>query len=92
MSRSRELISLGPESLVLRERIVAIVKPDTIPIQRLIRRYDGEGQLIDLTGGGKARAAVITDAGFIILSPLRPKTIAARFLEAGDGMEKEEEK
>ncbi|MCR4403812.1 MAG: DUF370 domain-containing protein [Candidatus Acetothermia bacterium] len=78
---SRELIALGPQSLVLRDRVVLIARPDTVPLQRLIRRYEGEGRLIDLTQGRGARAAVITDAGFIILSPLRPKTIAERFLE-----------
>jgi regulator of extracellular matrix RemA (YlzA/DUF370 family) len=77
---SKELIALGSESLVLRERVVVIARPDTVPLQRLIRRYEGEGRLIDLTQGRRARAALITDAGFIVLSPLRPKTIAERFL------------
>lgn len=77
---SEELISLGMESLVRRDRVVVLARPDTIPLQRLIRRYEGEGQVIDLTGGRKARAAIITDTGFIILSSLRVRTIAKRFL------------
>ncbi len=77
---SEELISLGLESLVRRDRVVVLARPDTIPLQRLIRRYEGEGQVIDLTGGRKARTAIITDAGFIILSSLRVRTIAKRFL------------
>ncbi|MFQ6118139.1 MAG: DUF370 domain-containing protein [Candidatus Bipolaricaulia bacterium] len=78
---SKELISLGLESLVRRDRVVVIARPDTAPIRRLIKRYDEEGKLIDLTRGRKARAAIITDAGLIILSPLRTKTIAGRFIE-----------
>lgn len=77
---SEELISLGMESLVRRDRVVVLARPDTIPLQRLIRRYEGEGQVIDLTGGRRARSAIITDAGFIILSSLRVRTIAKRFL------------
>ncbi len=77
---SKELINLGRESLVRWERIVVIARPDTAPIRRLMKRYEEEGKLIDLTRGRKTRAAIITDAGFIILSPLRTKTIAERFL------------
>ncbi len=77
---SEELIDLGLESLVRRERTVVIARPDTAPIQRLIKRYEEGGKLIDLTRGRKSRAVIITDAGFIILSSLRPKTIAERFL------------
>ncbi|MFQ6089907.1 MAG: DUF370 domain-containing protein [Candidatus Bipolaricaulia bacterium] len=78
---NKELISIGLESLVRRERVVVIARPDTAPIRRLIKRYKEEGKVIDLTRGRKARAAIITDAGLIILSPLRTKTIAERFLE-----------
>ncbi len=77
---SEELINLGLGNLVRRDRVVVLARPDTIPLQRLIRRYEGEGQVIDLTGGRKARAAIVTDAGFIILSSLRVETIAKRFL------------
>lgn len=78
---SEELINLGMESLIRRDRVVVLARPDTIPLQRLIRRYEGEGQVIDLTGGRRARSAIITDAGFIILSSLRVRTIAKRFLK-----------
>ena len=64
-----------------RDRVVVIARPDTAPLRRLIRRYAEEGKVVDLTRGRKARAALITDAGLIILSPLRTRTLAARFLE-----------
>jgi len=76
-----ELVSIGLESLVSRDRVVVIARPDTAPLRRLIRRYAEEGKVVDLTRGRKARAALITDAGLIILSPLRTRTLAARFLE-----------
>jgi hypothetical protein len=80
LNKGKELISLGLESLVRRERVVVIARPDTAPIRRLIKRYKEEERLVDLTRGRKARAAIITDAGFIILSPLRTKTLATHFL------------
>ena len=76
-----ELVSIGLESLVSCDRVVVIARPDTAPIRRLIKRYAEEGKVVDLTRGRKARAALITDAGLIILSPLRTRTLAARFLE-----------
>lgn len=78
---SKELISIGLESLVRRDRVVVIARPDTAPIRRLIKRYAEGGKVIDLTRGRKARAVIITDAELIILSPLRTKTLAARFSE-----------
>jgi len=78
---SKELVNIGLESLVRRERVVVIARPDTAPIRRLIKRYEEEGKLIDLTRGRRVRAAIITDAGLIVLSPLRTRTIATRFLE-----------
>lgn len=78
---NKELISIGLESLIRCERVVVIARPDTAPLRRLIKRYAEEGKVVDLTRGRKARAAIITDAGLIILSPLRTKTLADRFFE-----------
>lgn len=75
-----DLINLGLENMVLRERVVAIVRPDTAPVRRLINQYrDSEGKdVVDVTRGRKTRSVVITDANYIVLSPVRTKTLSDR--------------
>lgn len=74
-----ELINLGLDNMVPKDRIIAIARPDTAPIRRLINAYDREHKLINVSRGRKTRSVVITDAGYIILSSLRTKTLSERF-------------
>lgn len=78
-----ELVNLGLESMVLKDQIVVIAKPDTAPIRRLISEYEKENKVINVTRGRKTRSVIFTNAGYIILSPLRTKTIAERLLGEG---------
>jgi len=70
--------------MIPKARIVVIARPDTTPIKRLINEYDKEHKVIDLTRGRKTRSVIFTDAGYIILSPLRTKTLSERFLGEGE--------
>jgi len=83
--RVSELISLGQESLIAREQVVVITRPDSAPLKRLIKHYREQGKVIDLTRGRKARSLIFTSAGFLVLSPLRPRTLAGRFLGEEQG-------
>ncbi|MFQ5795896.1 MAG: DUF370 domain-containing protein [Candidatus Bipolaricaulia bacterium] len=74
-----ELINLGLDNMVLKDRIVAIIKPDTAPIRRLIKESEKKNQVIDATQGRKTRSVVIMDSDRIILSPVRVKTLSERF-------------
>lgn len=78
-----ELINLGLDNMVPKDRIIAIARPDTAPIRRLINAYDREDKLINVARGRKTRSVVITDAGYIILSSLRTKTLSERFASSG---------
>ena len=77
-----ELINLGLENIVLQNRVVAIVKPDTAPIRRLIHTYEDteDKDVVDITRGRKTRSVVLTDADMIILSPVRTKTVSERIM------------
>ena len=66
--------------MVLSQRIVAIVGPDSSPTKRLIQEVKDRGHLIDGTNGRKTRAVIITDSDHIILSALLPDTVAHRLL------------
>lgn len=80
---NEDFINLGLENMVFRERIVAIVRPDTAPIRRLINHFRDASnkEVIDVTRGRKTRSVVITDADYIILSPVRTKTLSSRALD-----------
>ena len=65
-----ELIKIGFGSMVSRERVVAIVGPDSAPIRRMIQESRERGMLIDATYGRKTASIFIMDSGHVILSAL----------------------
>lgn len=73
-----QLINIGFGNLVMSERIVAIVSPESAPIKRMIQEAKDNKITIDATCGRKTRAVIITDTGKIILAAIQPETIATR--------------
>lgn len=71
-------INIGFGNIVMADRIVAIVSPESAPIKRLIQDSRDSGILIDATYGRRTRAVIITDSKNIILSSLQPETVANR--------------
>lgn len=85
MSGSK-LINIGFGNMVLSNRIIAIVSPESAPIKRLIQDSRDKGILVDATYGRRTRAVIITDSEHIILSSLQPETVANR-MAAKDNLE-----
>lgn len=73
-----ELISIGFGSLVSRERVVAIVGPDSAPIRRMTQESRERGMLIDATFGRKTASIFIMDSGHVILSALPAERFGER--------------
>ncbi len=73
-----KLINIGYGNVVLANRIVAIVSPESAPIKRIIQDARDRGSLIDATYGRRTRAVIITDSDHIILSSAQPETVANR--------------
>lgn len=65
-----EFISIGFGSMVSRERIVAVVGPDSAPIRRMTQESRERGMLIDATYGRKTASILVMDSGHVILSAL----------------------
>lgn len=78
---SMNLINIGYGNVVMANKVVAIVSPDSAPIRRLIQEGKESGRLIDATYGRKTRAVIITDSQYIILSSVQPETVAHRFID-----------
>lgn len=76
---SNNIINIGFGNIALSNRILAIVKPESAPIKRLIQEAKDKGKVIDATYGRKTRAVIITDCEYVILSAVQPETIAQRF-------------
>ena len=72
------LLNIGFGNMVAANRIISIVSPESAPIKRIISDSREKGQLVDATYGRRTRAVIISDSGYIILSPLQPGTIAGR--------------
>ncbi|GAA0707880.1 DUF370 domain-containing protein [Paraclostridium ghonii] len=84
---STNLINIGYGNVVMANKVVAIVSPESAPIRRLIQESKESGRLIDATYGRKTRAVIITDSQYIILSSVQPETVAHRFTDKDDNIE-----
>ena len=61
-------INVGFGNIVARNRIVAIVTPDSAPIKKLKDMARQNAKLIDVSQGRRARAVIVTDSDHVILS------------------------
>ena len=78
-----KLVHVGFGNMVVAERVVAVIDPDSAPIRRLKDEAREAGLLVDATQGRKTRAILIMDSRHVVLSAIQPETITARF-EGGD--------
>ena len=79
---SNRLLNVGLDNMVSKDEIVAIARPDSLPIKEMIQAYDDQNRLIDLTRGRKRRSVIVSSSGYVILSPLRTPTLADRYAES----------
>lgn len=77
---SMKLINIGFGNIVLANRIIAIVSPESAPIKRIIQEARDNAKLVDATYGRRTRAVIITDSEHIILSSIQPETVANRIV------------
>ena len=74
-----KLVHIGFGNMVVAERVVAVIDPDSAPIRRLKDEAKEAGLLVDATQGRKTRAIIIMDSRHVIMSAIQPETITARF-------------
>ena len=85
-----KLINIGFGNMVSANRLVAIVSPESAPIQRIIQDAKERGTLIDATYGRRTRAVIVTDSDHVILSAVQPETVANRLNDRDDDLTEEE--
>lgn len=84
-----KLINIGFGNMVVANRVVAIIRPESAPVKRMIQEARDGGNLIDATYGRRTRAVIITDSDHIILSAVQPETVSRR-LDSSEGKKTEE--
>jgi len=72
------LFNAGFGNMVSKDRIIAVVNPDTAPIKRLVQDAKDSGRAIDITCGRRTRSVIITDSDHVILSAIQCETISSR--------------
>ena len=76
-----KLVNIGFGGLVARERILAVVSPDSSPIKRIIQDVRERGQLVDASYGRKTQAVLVMDSGHVVRCAVQTETIANRLEE-----------
>ncbi|MDR2502825.1 MAG: DUF370 domain-containing protein [Deltaproteobacteria bacterium] len=80
-TEAQPLLNIGFGSLVIAQRVVALLNPMAAPMRRLREDARDRGQLVDATHGRKTRCIVLMDSGHVILSSVQPETIRQRFAQ-----------
>ncbi len=75
------MIHIGFGNAVMRDRIVAVLGVDSLPVKRLKEAAKEKGLLVDATTGKRERSVIVTDSGHVIVSALAPTTIIMRIEE-----------
>lgn len=73
-----KFLNVGFNNMVLEERIVAMVSPDSAPAKRIVAEAKDSGRIIDCTGGRKTKCVIVTDSDHVVLSALSTEVIANR--------------
>ncbi len=80
-----DLVHVGFGNFVAMNKVLAIVTPNSAPIQRMIREGKKRGAIIDVTSGRRTKAAVFTESGNILLVAITPEALAGRVSAARAG-------
>ena len=73
-----QLIHIGFGNLVNKDKIIAVVSPDSAPVKRLVQKARENGTAIDATQGRKTKAVLVMENSQLVLSALLPDTIGNR--------------
>ncbi len=76
-------INVGFGNILARNRIVAIITPDSAPIKKLKEIARQNAKLIDVSQGRRTRAVIVTDSDHVILSANGIDTLLRRLQGKG---------
>lgn len=74
------LVSIGFGNVIMGDRTVAIISPNSPPMKRLQEEAKSKGQLIDAAQDRRRGALVVTDRHHLILSTIGVEILSQRLL------------
>ena len=74
-----KLINIGFGNVVNADKMIAIINPDSAPVQRMIQTAKDMGIAIDATQGRRTKAVIAMENNQLVLSALQPETLTNRF-------------
>jgi len=77
-----KIVNIGYGNIVVANRIISIMSPESAPIKRLIQEAREQKKLIDATYGRRTRAVIVMDDSHVVLSPIQPETLADRMIDS----------
>ena len=86
-----KLVNIGFNNMISRDRIVAVISPDSAPAKRLVQDAKDAGRAIDCSSGRKTRSVIITDSDHVILSSIQTEAITARIAGEAESEEDDEQ-
>ena len=72
------LVNIGYGTIIAVDRIIAVVAPESAPIERIVQEAKELKNLIDATYGRRTRSVIIMDNSTVVLSAVQPETITNR--------------
>lgn len=73
-----KFVNVGFNNMVLDERIVAVISPDSAPAKRIVSEAKDDSRIIDCTGGRRTKSVIVTDSDHVVLSALTPEALGNR--------------
>lgn len=74
----KAFVNIGFGNVVATDKIIAIIRPESAPIKRLIQTAKQEKKLVDATAGRRTRSLIATETGHYIISAIQVETIVHR--------------
>jgi regulator of extracellular matrix RemA (YlzA/DUF370 family) len=75
----KNLLNVGYGNMVVADRIVAVVAPNSAPMKRLKDEAREDKHLLDATHGRRTRSIIILDSNHVVLSAIQAETISQRY-------------
>ena len=74
----KTLTHIGFGNMVNSDKMIAVLQPDSAPVKRIVQHGKEQGIVVDATQGRKTKAVLLMEDNRIILSALKPETIAQK--------------
>ncbi len=79
-----QLVHVGFGDYIAANRVLAVIKPGSAPVRRLLDEAERRSQLVDVTHGRKTKAVLLLDSGHLVLAAIQPETVAGRLVSQAE--------